>query len=185
MSWEKEIKDAIREMAYQELPYAMPCTVSNVSEAEMTCDCTPIDGTADFLGVRIMADVQNGWALIPKDGSIVMVCPINESGAAYVCQVSTIDKIIGYIDSGNSFEFSSSGFIFNGGTLDGMVKINDLVTKLNNLENAFNTHITAYNLHTHAGVTVGGGATAVPIVPDAQTLTPTVKANLENTKIKQ
>jgi len=74
--------------------------------------------------------------------------------------------------------------IFNGGTLDGMVKVGDLVTKLNNLENKVNDLVTWSSTHTHTGVTPGPGSTgtAVGVVG---TLTPTQQSELENTKIKQ
>lgn len=183
MSINSDIKTGVRELVGDQRIYSVACLVDNINTTDMTCDCEPLDGSADFLGVKIMPQAGNGWTLIPKDQSTVYVTQLN-SATGFLSGVSEIDKVIIYIDASNKLEIDSSGFVFNGGTLDGMVKVNSLVTKLNNLENAFNTHVTAYNLHVHAGVTVGAGATGIT-TPDAQTLTPTVKANLENTKIKQ
>jgi phage baseplate assembly protein V len=74
--------------------------------------------------------------------------------------------------------------IFNGGS-DGMVKVNSLVTKLNNLENTLNTFMNAtFNTHTHI-VTAPTLPSATPLPINTAVLTPTIKANLENTKIKQ
>jgi len=47
------------------------------------------------------------------------------------------------------------------------------------------THLTIYNAHTHVASSFGA-PTTTPAAPDTQTpLTPTVKADLENTTVKQ
>jgi hypothetical protein len=94
-----------------------------------------------------------------------------------------------YIDSNNKLEASSTGFIFNGGTLDGLIKINDLVTKLNNLENLLNNLLTAIGTTFNPVPNDGGAALKLLIGTTLsatllQQLTPTVKANIEDTKIK-
>lgn len=185
MSATEDIRNSVRELAKGNAQqFSVPCLVDNINTTDMTCDCEPIDGSADFLGVRLMANVADGYVLIPKDQSIVMVTPINKM-TGFVSMVSEIDKVICYIDSGNKYEFSTSGFIFNGGTLDGMVKVNDLVTKINALENLVNSILTVLK------------ATVIPLAPSGtypfaslytaiSAITPiTVKADLENTKIKQ
>ena len=55
--------------------------------------------------------------------------------------------------------------------------MNELVTKLNNLENKLNTFIGLYNAHVHVET---GGSTSPTVSLVVGTLTPTVKANIEN-----
>ena len=71
----------------------------------------------------------------------------------------------------------------NGTNYGGLIIVAELTEKLNNLENAFNTHLSLYNLHTHAGVTSGVSTTSPVVVPDTQTLTPTIDTELENTTV--
>lgn len=167
MSTDTEIVKGFDNLARKHVhPTSIVCTIAEaVNTTEWTCRCTPIDGTPDILDVRLMATAANGFLIVPTVGSIVTVTMINDSNG-YVSMFSEIASIQ-----------------LNGDTYDGLVKINDLVTKLNNLEGKVNDLITAMNGHTHAGVTVGGGVTAVGSIPIVGSLTPTVKANLENTTV--
>lgn len=183
------LRDAVREMNKGNAPvYSVLCTVDNINLTDMTCDCTPLDDTADFLGVRLMAQAQNGWTIIPKDGSVVVVTQINKA-TGYISMFSEIDEVRIILDSGHKLVADSSGFIFNDGTLDGLPKVNDTVTKLNNLESLLNNVLTAIGT-TWIPVANDGGAalkalfvslTATILAP----LTPTIKADLENPDIKQ
>lgn len=147
--------------------YSIVCKVSSVDTSAKTCDCTPIDGSADLLGVRLMAKNQTGLFLIPKVNSDVVVTMINRN-TGYVALFSELTEIQ-----------------LNGKNYDGLVMINDLVTKLNNLENKLNTFMTLYNTHVHTGVTSGTSSTAVTPSIISGTLTPTIKADLENSTVKQ
>lgn len=147
--------------------YSIVCTVDSVDTTNKTCDCTPKDGSADLLGVRLMAQNQTGFLIIPKVNSIVVVTMINRN-TGYVALFSELSEIH-----------------LNGKNYDGLVMINDLVTKLNNLENKVNSIITTFNTHVHAGVTSGFSSTSPSVTPIVGTLTPTVKANIENTTVLQ
>jgi hypothetical protein len=164
------------------------CEVTSTSNAETdgVIDCIPISGDSitDMPAVKLKAEANDGFMLIPSVGSTVLVASSTRNNY-YLLMCSDIDKVVCTINNNNYFVFSSDGFIFNGGTLDGMVKINDLVTKLNNLENKVNSLLTAFNSHVHPGVTVGAGSTAITITPVTGTLTPTTRPDLENPKIKQ
>lgn len=142
--------------------YSIVCSVKSLDVTKKTCDCTPKDGSADLLGVRLMAKNQTGFFIIPKVNSDVVVTMINRS-TGYVALFSELSEIQ-----------------LNGKNYDGLVMINDLVTKLNNLENKLNTFMTTYNTHVHAGVTSGTASTAVTPSVIVGTLTPTIKADLEN-----
>ena len=174
------IQDAIkiitqRELARSEM-YCVLCKVNSVDTSARTCEVTPLNGKADLFDVRFQAELSltEGVFIEPKVDSTVLVAFINSVQAAVVL-CSEVENI--YIDT-------QGDTIFNGGTLDGMVKVGDLVTKLNNLENKVNDLVTWTSTHTHTGVTLGTASTgtAVGVVG---TLTPTQQADIENTKIKQ
>jgi hypothetical protein len=167
MSVNEDIKNAVEILAGKnEEIYSIACNVSNVDKVKKICDCTPINGKAIMYNVKLMSDDKTGFLLVPKNDSIVIVTMVNKY-TGYVAMCSELDEIQ-----------------LNGTNYDGLVKINDLVTKLNNLENKVNTIISTFNAHTHTGVTSGFSSTAVTPTLVAGTLTPTVKANLENTKVK-
>jgi len=159
-----DIKDAIRRINPQTNNYSVVCTVSEIDTAKCVCNCTPIDGSAILVNVRINASDKDGFKLIPKDGSSVLVTLINKT-TGYVAMVSEVDEIH-----------------LNGINEDGIVKVNDLVTKLNNLENKVNTIIATFNAHTHVASSFGSPTTTPPS-PVVGTLTPTVKIDLENIKV--
>lgn len=165
------IKKAIRQMADKdEEVYSIVCNVDSVDTAEKTCDCSPIDGKADLLGVRLMAQNQTGFYIIPKVGSVVVVTMIN-GFTGYVAMFSEVEEIQ-----------------LNGDNYDGLVTINELVTKLNNLENGYNDLVLKYNLHTHIAtdsVTFAPVTVAPTTSTETTVLVPTVKANIENITVKQ
>lgn len=159
------IKDAIRQINKSESTYSVVCTVSDIDLVNGVCNCTPINEDAILVNVRLNADNKDGFKLIPKDGSIVVVTLINNT-TGYIAMVSEVDEIH-----------------LNGVNHDGLVKISDLIEKLNNLENKVNTIITTYNSHTHIASSFGS-PTTTPAIPVNGTLTPTVQLELENTTVK-
>jgi hypothetical protein len=166
MANNNSIKQAIRELTKtDDVLYSVLCKVKSVDTTNNTCDCEPINGDANLLDVRLMAQNTNGFLIIPTVDSTVVVTMINKY-TGYVAMFSDVEKIY-----------------LNGDNYDGLVKVADLVEKLNNLENAFNQHLTTYNTHTHAGVVTGYSTTAPPVAPDTQVLTPTQQLELENTTV--
>jgi hypothetical protein len=166
MAVNDDIRQALKGITQtDDVIYSVLCTVATVDTTTNTCDCEPIDESADLLGVKLIAQSANGFLIIPKVDSVVLVTMINKY-TGYVSMFSEVDEIH-----------------LNGKNFKGLVKIEDLIEKLNNLETAFNNHLTAYNLHTHIGVTVGIGATGIT-TPDTNTLTPTIISDLENTTVQ-
>lgn len=161
------ILDSIRQIAKtdDEL-YSIVCKAKNIDVVELKCDCEPLDGSADLLEVRLMAEQNTGFLIIPKNNSIVIVTMLNKF-TGYVSMFSEVDEIQ-----------------LNGDNYDGLVRISDLVTKLNNLENKVNTLITSYNTHVHPGVTSGVSSTAVTPSVVVGTLTPTQQIDIENQTVK-
>lgn len=164
MSLNDDIKKAIQTLAGEVDINTVVCKVSNIDTTKNTCTCTPIDGTAEILGVRLMAGSSKGFLIIPKDNSIVIVNMIN-SFTGYVSMFSEVDKIY-----------------LNGDTYSGLVKIDDLVNKLNALENKVNALVLFTQTHIHSGGTISGSTgTATPLVTG--NLTPTTKNDLENKNV--
>ena len=167
MADNNSIKEAIRELVKtDDVLYSVLCTVKSVDTTNNICDCEPIDGSADLLEVRLMAQNDTGFLIIPKVNSVVVVTMINKY-TGYVAMFSEVEKIY-----------------LNGDNYDGLVKIGDLVDKLNNLENKVNSIIKTYNTHTHPYVNVSTPATTSPSTSLVTgTLTPTQQTELENTTV--
>lgn len=196
MSEKSEILDALTEFVKRKaiVNDSLVCTVTSIDTIEYTCYCEPIDDYADVQQVKVAIQKDKlGFVLVPKLNSLVVVSFLSDE-SGYIDAVTEIDKVIITIDSSNKLEVSSSGFVFNDGTLNGIPKVDPLVTKLNNLENDLNNFKSIMN--TLLGTPIpepGNGANSAfqaamalaMSTYDGATLTPTVKADLENTKIKQ
>ena len=76
---------------------------------------------------------------------------------------------------------SEDGIVMNNGTLDGLVKINELTDKLNNLVKEVNAFIKTYNTHTHIGA---HGTTSTPSATGTD-VSDFKKSDYENEKVKQ
>ncbi len=137
------IRDIIKRIIQDEFGemYGVPCTVIPESvdlsdPNNPVCDCQPINGDAKFLDVRLKAGTGNGVLMIPTDGSVVLVQPINEK-SGYISMFSSIESIK-LLD----------------GSFGGLVKVEELVGKINGIENTFNAHVhTAHNTPTATTIT--------------------------------
>lgn len=92
-----ELRDALkRAIKTPTINYA--CKVLEVSDDKMTCNCRPIDGSADLLNVRIqsvISDSQGGVLMVPKVGSDVIVSVLNmDKNDSYISSVSKVTLII-------------------------------------------------------------------------------------------
>jgi hypothetical protein len=153
----RDIAEAVRKLSgFDDMQYEhFVCTAKNIDTTKMICDCEPIDGGADFLDVRLNANYKNGFLLVPKTNSIVIISQLSDA-TAYVSMVSEIDNIY-----------------LGGDDFGGLVKVSELVSKINRLENAFNAH-------THIASSFGS-----PTTPPAAPITPiTTKSDLENKTIQ-
>jgi hypothetical protein len=159
--------------------------VKTVNESETTIDVDVDEGVTVF-GVRLKCIIDNtdGMYIVPAVGSIVTFAQIDGGQDYQLIQASKIDKVLITIEN-STLEITNTGFKFNGGNLNGLVKIAPLVNKLNAIENKVNALVLFSSTHVHAGVTSGSSSTGTPTPPVTGTLTPTQQADLENTKIKQ
>src|SRR5690348_2688601 len=73
--------------------YGKVCKVTAVNG--MSCDCSPVDGSAPINDVRITADFDNAnkWVLVPKVGSLVVVSFFNKD-VGFVSMVNEVSQIL-------------------------------------------------------------------------------------------
>lgn len=150
---------------------SLVCKVISVDLPTNTCYCEPINGDSEIQNVKLTTNITGagvGFLLIPKINSLVVVSFLDNS-SAQVSMVAEVDEVN-----------------INGKTLGGLVKVIDLTTKLNNLENKVNAIISTFNSHVHVTACAAGAGTAnTTVAPVVGTLTPTVRADVENILIKQ
>jgi len=159
------------------------CKVDSVSDTDRTCDVTTIhsDATISITEVQLSAAKNDGMILYPAIDSLVMV-GVTVQQKAFVLMTSDLQRASIIIDK-TTFEMTNTGMILNDGSYGGLVMVNDLVTRLNTLENDLNTIKAAFS--SWVVVPNDGGAALKTIAAAwyAQTITPTVAANIENTTI--
>lgn len=165
---------------------AFIATVDSVSVLSRSCSVTTTSGDVEteLPNVWLMADIDDGQLIIPKVGSSVIVA-YNEKMQPFVLMFSEIDSVC-YVVGSSQFKITDGLIQANDGSNGGMVKVIELTTKLNNLENLVNGFIALYNAHTHPYLPGPGpvAPTSVTASLETNTLTPTVRANIEDTKFK-
>ena len=154
--------------------YTKKGIVVSVDETKRNCVVT-VDGF-DYPDVSLQSiqSATKGIVVIPTVASQVYVT-FGLDNLMYISLFSTIDKIL----------IDTDLVQFNGGTLNGMVKVDSNVSQLNKIEQDINNLKTAF---TNWLVTPndGGGALKTAAASWSGTqLTKTVKGDIENTKIKQ
>ena len=133
----KDLRDALRSLVKPNNDgFAKVCTVDSIDLVNLICYCIPLNGDADLVGVRLMANIDNGFLLIPAVDSIVVVSFLSDS-SAYVSLVSKVSEVH-----------------LNGKNFDGLVKINEQTAKLNQLVN----ELQAQLILIASGITAGGGS---------------------------
>jgi len=155
--------------------YSQVGTVTNVDSTKRTCDFQSIDGQAKRSGIRLQSVISEtfGFVLIPKNNTKVMVT-FFDSHKGFVSLTAELEKIL----------IDTDLVQFNGGSNDGLININDLVTNMNVIEAKLDTFIVIFNAHVHPGVTTGGAVTLVTTTLETVHGQTSNKANLgEDTKV--
>lgn len=170
---EKAIKAVTRQLQ------VVDGTVISVDTTAFTCDVKVGDsfGSTTYFDVtlRVLQGSQASFIEIPKIGTACTIYFMDGNlGRPKMCMVHETDQLL----------VNCSQVIFNNGSLGGMVKVEDTVTRLNKIENLVNQFFVLFNSHTH-NVTAVGSPTGPVIQQQSNTLTPTVRADIENTVIKQ
>jgi len=145
---------------------SLVCTVDSYDATTKTCYCVPLADFPDIQQVRICPDSGTGNIVFPKVGSKVLVSFMSDS-SAYISMFSEIDAMY-----------------LGGDANGGLVKVVDLVTKLNNLENKLNSLLNVFTVWVPVPNDGAASLKALTVPPVTTQLTPTVKANIENTIIK-
>ncbi|MEI8111180.1 MAG: hypothetical protein WCH59_09345 [Chitinophagia bacterium] len=206
MSADAKIRDAIQMLSgikgESKIQFALG-VVESVNVPDRICAVTAISGneSVTFENVQLMASIDDGILLIPSIGSTVIVA-YSTFNQPFIALFSGLDKVLLVAGENNaSIQIDENGLLleiadtklnisnglmqFNDGSLGGLVKVIELTQKLNNLENKVNSLISVFNSHVHTGVTTGAGASGTTPTTVTGTLTPTQRADIENTKIKQ
>lgn len=163
----KDLRDALRSLVKPNNDgFAKVCTVDSIDLVKLICYCIPINGDADIINVRLMANIDNGFLLIPAVDSIVVVSFLSDS-SAYVSLVSKVSEVN-----------------LNGKNFDGLVKVQELTDKLNALENKLNDLITACSSQV---VTLAPAGTfpLASFFTSVSPLIPTQQLEIENITILQ
>ncbi len=148
------------------------CTVvSTLDEESITYD-----------DVNLSPERNDGMILIPALESSV-ICARMADGNVYVLNCSDVEKVLCYIDSSNYFEFSSSGFIWNGGAFGGMTKTLVLKAELDKVNAQLQAVIAALTTWTPAAGD-GGAALKVATATALVGKPAGVFTGIEDTKIK-
>lgn len=99
--------------------YAKVCKVVKVDG--LNCEVEPVDGDANILDVRLVADESaKHLVIVPKVGSLVVIQFLNNA-AAYVAMVSEIDEVLYKIDNA-FYSVTKDGYL--------MKKDNDTLKKV-------------------------------------------------------
>lgn len=198
-----DLRNIIRELAKPDgETVALVCTVDAVDEKARTIDCTPLNEGAPLLGVNLQANqgANYGFWLYPEVGSFVIVGFVADGAAGVVLSTEKIKQaevVIGdtsavmdadgcRIKTANmSANINADNIIFNGGKLNGLVKIDDLTKRLNTIENEINK--LKGIMAGWVPVAQDGGAALKTAAADwsADTLLLTKRSDYENEKIKQ
>lgn len=183
---DRKIKEAVQQLAGTSLSdevYIVVCSVESVNEDTRTCDCVAISGKAgvDIPGVQLMAEVDDGFLLIPAVESTVIVA-YSKRNVPYITMFSEITKVL-IITGDTTIEVKDGSIKLNDGTFGGLIKIEELINKINRLENKVNSFIEKYNIHTHTGVQTGGGISGTTPSTETEIQPVTQKSDLENTLI--
>lgn len=207
MSGTRDIIESIQKLSGSQLSdnvKLFAATVESVDLSTRSCVVTTISsqGSITIEGVQLMAAIDDGVLIVPVIGSTVLVVysTFNKPFIAMFSEVDTITMTAGTNNA--TMQIDATGLLmeinqtkltmtdgltkFNDGQLGGMVKVLELVAKLNNLEDLVNDLISKYNAHTHLlTLSTGTGTAAATLTQETGTLTPTVRADIENDKITQ
>ena len=180
------IRDIIREIARggQTLG-CMACKVTAVDKTARTVDVEPLNEDAPVLACNLQANQGSAFGVVqfPRVDSYVVVGFLSgiDAGVVLMCDdVEGVEIVVKDKDTA-SVVVSEDGIVMNNGTLDGLVKINELTDKLNNLVKEVNAFIKTYNTHTHIGA---HGTTSTPSATGTD-VSDFKKSDYENEKVKQ
>ena len=184
---DNSIKRAVEHLAGTHLKDEVTIVAAEVDSVDVearTCTVTTIGGTTQLTipNVRLQAEVADGFLLIPVIDSTVFIAYTKRQDP-YVSLFSDIDRL--YLVVGkSSFEVLNDGTItLNDGSKGGLVMVTELVSKLNALEKRVNQIASSFGTWTPVPNDGGGALKAASSGWAGQTITETVRTDIENTKV--
>lgn len=159
-------------------------TVKKVDEKERTCE-VEVDGVT-FSEVLLTTTAENvGMMLVPTAGSSVLVSCIAGSNRYAVSMFSQVEQILTTVGK-STIKITNEEIIINGGTLNGLVKVDELKTNLDKMTDRIDGIITALNGGT---VTTGAPDSGAALIASIKVALEIIKkkedfSSIENTKIK-
>ncbi|MBD5230329.1 MAG: hypothetical protein HDS69_09920 [Bacteroidales bacterium] len=199
----QNLRNIIRQLAQPDgETVALVCTVDAVDKSTRTIDCSPINESAPLLGVNLQANqgADFGLCLFPEIGSFVVVGFIADGSAGVVLLTEKIESaeiVIAdtsavmdangvHIETGDiSAHLDKNAVTFNGGSLGGLVKVEDLTKRLNLIENDINN---LKNIFASWVVAPQDGGAALKTAATSWAgvqLSTTRRNDYENIKVKQ
>lgn len=184
--FEQAVQTAIKKEAGKlQIKQTIVGTATNIRET--LCNIER-ENAPTLFDVRLNAiddDLQSFVTVYPKEGSKVIAGIIeNLKTEAVVLRCSEVEKI--KLKIGNQTAYiDKNGFVFNDGTLGGLVKVGDLTQRLNNLENDINGLKNAFNTWIVFPGDGGAALKAITAAWTSQRISVTQQANIENKNIKQ
>jgi hypothetical protein len=163
--------------------------VISVSLTDFTCDVDPIDDGATYYHVRLKPTIDgddNGIICVPKENSYVLVGILgNNENAAFILSCSLDEYVLIKANNGAYIKIHENGnIVMNGGGLNGMVKVADLVTRMNTIEQDLNAIKAAFAAWVPVPNDGGAALKTAATAWAAQALALTTQVMLENTKVK-
>jgi hypothetical protein len=164
-------------------------TVSAVDKEARTVDVEPLNEDAPLLGVNLQANQGStvGVVAIPRVGSYVMVGYVADGAAGMVVLCDDIEEVEVVIKDKDtaSIVVTEDGITMNGGSLGGLVKVEDITKRLNLIEKDINK--LKQSLSSWTPVPQDGGSALKAGVTSwaSQKLAESKRDDYENEKVKQ
>ena len=199
----QNLRNIIRQLAQPDgETVALVCTVDAVDKSARTIDCTPINESAPLLGVNLQANqgADYGLCLFPEIGSFVVVGFIADGAAGVVLLTEKIESAeIAIADTSAvmdadgvsiktgdiSARLDKNAVTFNGGSLGGLVKVEDLTKRLNLIENDINNLKNIFASWVVAPQDGGAALKTAATSWAGSQLSTTQRNDYENIKVKQ
>ena len=199
----ENIREAIKLLAKPDgETAALICTVDEVDKKARTVDCSPINESAPLLGVNLQANQGSdfGVCLFPEVGSFVVVGFVADGAAGVVLlcdKIESAEIVIGDASAlisadgisvkvaDTSAMLDKSAVTLNGGSLGGLVKVVELTQRLNLIENDINSLKGIFAAWAPVPQDGGAALAAASTGWASSILTPTVRSDYENDKVKQ
>lgn len=183
----EDIKRELGKYAGQFAPASIKVAQVLAINSDETIKVTTGSG-AEHDDVRLRSVIRNATTKIvvtPAINSAVLIGKIEDGNEYVVVAVDEVAKVQVVLSASISLVIDANGITMNGGQLDGLVKLGALLTKLNALEDDVNSLKNVFKLWTPVPSDGGAALKGAAATWTNMAITKTVKADLENTKIKQ